>query len=372
MKGALELSDRERILLIASAGIGNLLQFTPALRALKQTSPRSTIDCLCFSKSALCVMRNNPHIAEAIPHTRSSYIYADSAEKQRRRQYVSQDRVMIKELSARGYTSSINIFPVAGLKPAIFVRRIGAKKRVGTRLMNPRYRRLTRFFYTHIVEVTPEQHGIDIGFAHVGIEASGQDRQMEFSIPEPSLTAANEYLMRLRWDPFQRIIGIHPGCLARHKEKRWPIDRFAALTQWLVRTRGCRVLVFVGPDELDLEPPLREQLDGLGDSVHIDTESDIEAAAALTTACDAFVSNDSGLMHLASAVHTPVLGIFGPTDPKRYAPSGPRDRYLHHQLECSNCYDAKTMSACTSAICMERITVEQVQVELDAMLGEAR
>jgi ADP-heptose:LPS heptosyltransferase len=231
---------------------------------------------------------------------------------------------------------------------------------------------MTRLFYTDVVAVSPDQHGVDIGFAHVGMDPEGQNRQMEFSVTEARLGTVAEYLRRLRWSASDPIVGIHPGCLARHRQKRWPIGRFAAVAQWLVKKKRCRVLIFLGPDEKELQDPLAEHLGGLGQSCHIDTDAGLDDTAALMKVCDVFVSNDSGLMHLASAVGTPVLGIFGPTNPKRYAPSGPRDRYLHHTLECSNCYDAKTMTSCRSGTCLEMITAEQVQNEIDDMLDGDR
>jgi ADP-heptose:LPS heptosyltransferase len=372
MTRPIRFSASERVLLIASTGVGNVLQFTPALRTLKGNHPDASIDSLCFSNATACVMRNNPHVHETIVHTGSSYVYPRRDQRIRGEQENRQDQAIIKALSARRYTTSINIFPINGLRPAIFVRRIGARKRIGIPLANPRFRWMTRFFYTDVVDVRPDQHGVDIGFAHVGIDSAGQCRQMEITIPESTLAAAKDTLLRFRWKPEERIVGIHPGCLARNKEKRWPADRFAAVARWLVKERGNRVLIFIGPDERDLLEPLRDRLADLGDSCHIDTEAGLEEVAALMTSCDAFFSNDSGLMHLASAVGTPVLGIFGPTDPRRYAPSGPRDRFLFHPLACSNCYDSKTMAACRSATCMEMITVEQVQNELDSMLrGES-
>ena len=197
MNRPIGFSDHERILLIASSGIGNVLQFTPALRSLRRAHPDASIDCLCFSNSTASIMRNNPNIRETIVHRESSYIYPERSTRKRGRQEDHQDRAIIKKLSFRRYTSSINIFPIGGLRPAILVRRIGARKRIATPLRNPRYRWMTRFFYTHVVDSPPEQHGIDIGFAQVGIDPTGEDRQMEISIPESHLESARATLTRL-------------------------------------------------------------------------------------------------------------------------------------------------------------------------------
>ena len=121
---------------------------------------------------------------------------------------------------------------------------------------------------------------------------------------------------------------IHPGAggaLAdwQGSAKRWPIGQFIELSRRLVGELNATVLVFGGPDEEALQEtgsfdPRRSPAGLLA------VNESLKHTAALIRACDLMISNDSGLMHVAAALGVPTLGIFGPTNPSRTAPYGPR------------------------------------------------
>jgi ADP-heptose:LPS heptosyltransferase len=117
------------------------------------------------------------------------------------------------------------------------------------------------------------------------------------------------------------VIGLGPT--ANWVGKIWPAERFVALFRGLAEGRvgGARAAVFAGPGEAErrLAEPVSAALPGCIDLTGGLTLS--EAAACLAR-CALFVGNDSGLMHLAAAVGTPTLGLFGPTRASEYAPAG--------------------------------------------------
>ena len=121
-------------------------------------------------------------------------------------------------------------------------------------------------------------------------------------------------------------IGVHVG--AGREIKQWPIDRFRDVAQVLLQ-RGA-ALVFTGSaedramvDAVTAHLPAHAVLDLAG-------RLDVGALAAVMARLDLLLTVDTGPMHLASAVGTPVVAIFGPSDPARYAPTGPRD----HRRPC--------------------------------------
>lgn len=115
------------------------------------------------------------------------------------------------------------------------------------------------------------------------------------------------------------IIGLIPGA-ARGASKQWPAEHFAAVGQELVRKMKCRILVFGSFRELSL---CLHVVDAVGDAaMSLAGETSLPELAAMLTLCSAVVSNDSGGMHLAAAVGTPVVAIFGSTDPDRTGPLG--------------------------------------------------
>jgi len=121
----------------------------------------------------------------------------------------------------------------------------------------------------------------------------------------------------------RRLVGIHPG--AGKLANRWPVRRFAAVGLALAEDPLNQVFVMVGPRETTLGHAMR---DFLGDrAVHLSGLS-LREAAALIGQFDAFLCNDTGVMHMAAALGTPSVALFGPTDPNLWAPLSPTSHWL--------------------------------------------
>jgi len=145
--------------------------------------------------------------------------------------------------------------------------------------------------------------------------------------------------------------------------KRWPAESYGALADRLV-ARGFSCAVAIGPGEeklaRDVAAAARGPLPILGAAL-----DPIELAALLARA-RVIVANDSGPMHLAAAVGTPVVAFFGPTDPGRTAPSGAPSRILDRFVFCSPCY----LKECPYGHeCMREITVEMALRAIEELLG---
>jgi heptosyltransferase-2 len=149
----------------------------------------------------------------------------------------------------------------------------------------------------------------------------------------------------------ERLVLLSPGS-AKDATKRWPPERFAELGDLLARRRfSCAITV--GPEERALGAAVsaaaRAPLPVLG------FDLDPVELAALQSRASLVVSNDSGPMHLAAAVGTPVIAFFGPTDPGRTSPTGAPARVLDRYVFCSPCF----RSTCPYGHeCMREITVE--------------
>jgi ADP-heptose:LPS heptosyltransferase len=118
------------------------------------------------------------------------------------------------------------------------------------------------------------------------------------------------------------LIGLGPT--ANWSGKVWPAERFVALAQALqARMPGARAVVFAGPGEAEraMAAPV---LAALPDAIDLGGRLSLPEASACLARCALFVGNDSGLMHLAAAIGTPTLGLFGPTPAREYAPAGRR------------------------------------------------
>ena len=141
--------------------------------------------------------------------------------------------------------------------------------------------------------------------------ASPTDSRLE---PTPDdLAAAARALDQSNVDSSHLVV-IFPG--SGNPAKNWPADKFAALASTL--SKRASVAVILGPAESSLEPIFRER------GVAALKDLDLPTVAAIARLAVAFVGNDSGVSHLAAAVGTPGLAIFGPTDPARWRPLGGR------------------------------------------------
>jgi ADP-heptose:LPS heptosyltransferase len=101
-------------------------------------------------------------------------------------------------------------------------------------------------------------------------------------------------------------------------EKRWPAERYAALADRLRAEHGARVVLLGGPGDRTVVDAVRSTAAAPPDD--LSGARPLAEVAAIIEACDLYVGNDSGIAHLAAAVGTPVVAVFGPTDPRRYGP----------------------------------------------------
>ena len=165
--------------------------------------------------------------------------------------------------------------------------------------------------------------------------------------------------------PETEILGIAPG--AHWDTKRWPESHFCAFLRLFREVSSAPVRLFVGPREESWFPggALARLTTDLGGVTVWRQRSLVELAAGLSE-CATLVTNDSGLLHLAEAVGTPVVALFGPTVAEfGYFPSLPASRTLQVELECRPCSrNGKRPCHRHDLACLVQITPEQLLTEL--------
>lgn len=167
------------------------------------------------------------------------------------------------------------------------------------------------------------------------------------------------------------LIAMHvPG---GRQVKQWPPERFTAVADALIRERGATIVLTGSPEDAALVGRVRASLDP-GHVIDVSAGLDLLTAAAVLEACDLMVTGDTGPMHIAAAVGTPIVAIFGPSDPARYAPRGPLDRVVRVDLPCSPCNRIRLPPArCTGRIpdCLTSIPPHQVLDAARAVLDSS-
>ena len=162
---------------------------------------------------------------------------------------------------------------------------------------------------------------------------------------------------------FQRkLVGVNPGAFYG-SAKRWPSDRYALLLDRLIQSRPVEVVVFGAPNELAIAQSIQSEMRSR--PVILTGKTQLEELIAMISLCDLFITNDSGPMHLATAVGVPTLAIFGPTDEFATGPLSPRAVVLKKRVECSPCL----LRECPiDHRCMTRMSVDEVFEQADRML----
>jgi heptosyltransferase II len=183
--------------------------------------------------------------------------------------------------------------------------------------------------------------------------------------PRPAtLERADAVLLRDGVPAGLPIVGLAPGAAYGHA-KRWPPRRVAELVTRLAKERGAACLLVGAPDDRDAGREIESALPPDVRIVNLIGRTDLRLLIGILARCHAFVSNDSGAMHLAAAVGLPVTAIFGPTDERVTAPVGDHDVMLH-QVFCRPCM----LRDCPiDHRCMKRITVEQVFGAVDRRIA---
>lgn len=156
------------------------------------------------------------------------------------------------------------------------------------------------------------------------------------------------------------FVGVHVS--GGRAIKQWPPDRFAEVARRLADEHGATIVATGGPGDREMVAAFVAAL-GSRRVVDASETDDLLRSAALLAQLDLLVTGDTGPMHLAAAVGTPVVAVFGPSDPARYAPSGPRDRVVRVDLPCSPCNRIRQPPArCVGHTpdCLVHVTVDAV------------
>ncbi len=171
--------------------------------------------------------------------------------------------------------------------------------------------------------------------------------------------------MRLSIQPDEFVTGFHAGCsvLKNHIKRRWEPEKFVELGKKLISEKKARILIFGGPEEQELKQSIENGISSPS-AIFIETKN-LAQSAALIKRCNIFITNDSSLMHVASAMKTKVVAIIGPTNSHYIHPWQTEYSIVSLNLECAPCffYSPKPLSCSRSDVqfkCIKELSVKMV------------
>jgi heptosyltransferase-2 len=264
-----------------------------------------------------------------------------------------------REVAATGAERGILLTPSAS--SAIIFRLAGLRERRGTGGARS-------ILLTDVVDRRPllEGHRVHEFVALVGGETGGDP-------PAPRLGNGSREGSQGVGSDGQPVVALFPG--ANGEARRWPAGRFSALAGRLAG-RGIRVLVLGGPDEAGLTEVVAEAGAARGTCEDLGGRTTLGELAHVLSGCDVLVTNDTGPMHLAAALGTPVVALEGPADVRQTRPLGTTVRLVgRFDLPCVPCVRNRcprsgpgTELVEARNECMWLITVDEVERSVDELL----
>ncbi|MEW5946473.1 MAG: glycosyltransferase family 9 protein, partial [bacterium] len=176
---------------------------------------------------------------------------------------------------------------------------------------------------------------------------------------------AEDFLTVRGVEPEAKLAGLNPGTAWRSRQ--WDVGNYARVGDALMEVPGTSVAIFGSREERGRAEAIAGRM--RRPAVIAAGETTLRQAAALVRRCSVFVSNDSGLMHIASLSGVPTIGIFGSTDPARAALVGGASAVFHTPLECAPCYKPECRLTDAPLLCLTSIPPEAVSRKALEMMG---
>lgn len=319
----------KKILIIQLRQIGDILLTTPAIKVLKEKYPQSHIAFLT-EPMGYEILEGNPYLDEIIiSKDRRIKSKVKLIKKIRKRRFD-----LVFDFLGSCSTALISYFSKAKY-------RIGFDLRYRGRLYNYRVKREGLAEYTVNTRLRL--------LKSLGIEPL--EKKLDFFIPEKAERKVALFLKDKEISKKDLIITIAP--LSRRQARAWEKEKFAELADRLSKEYKAKIIFIWGPGERE---EIEKIISLMKEKPIISFKTSLKEVAALIKLSDLFISNDNGPMHIAVAVKTPTLTIYGPTDERCCCPGGPKHKTIRAEVECARC----EKRVCEDMKCMKELEVSSV------------
>ena len=318
----------DRFLIVRLGALGDVIHGIPVAAALRRAFPTARIDWLV-----------DPRYVELL----GCVAGIDGVIGLNPRDGIAAVAAVVRRLRGQRYAVAFDLQGL--LKSAVLARLAGAQRTVGFargQLREP----TARFLYTTSVDTGGARHVIEHNLALLSaVGVATQDVEVPLNVPpingeQVATPAGAEYIV------------MNAG--AAWPNKRWPAARLGAVAEALFSGFGLRSVVLWGPGEQHLASAV---VAGSGGAAIPAPRTSIVEMMAMIKGARLVVSGDTGPVHLAAAVQTPVVGVYGPTDPLRNGPWSNGDVVVSRYEECSCHYQRRCHMP---ARCIDTITVADV------------
>ncbi len=336
----------ERILIIKFFGMGSIILSTPAISLLRNTYPNAHITFLSF--------HSNKELLERIPIIDTVITINTSTISS----FISTTLILFRHLHSQHYDVVFD-FEFFSKYSTALSGLSGAPVRIGFELPT----RWRKIIVTDSVILSKEQH-VTRAFCDQIFTLTEKLDIPDIVVPRTIESDISSMQAKVILNDANNIcINVNAG--ETFLERRWPPEYFAKFVSNL-SGKSHYNFYFIGSESersyvqgVINQTTCPERCQNLGGLLTV------PELMALLQKCDILISNDSGPLHLASALGTPVLGLYGPETPVFYGPAGNiKSATIYRSIECSPCmnvYDSKTFTCPYNARCMKEISVKEVE-----------
>lgn len=339
----------ERVVVVCPHGIGNLVMTLPALLTLRRGFPGSEVHLVSLLPSTTQMLREWPvfrDLWDSLHEVRSPRGIAE----------LPGALASIAPVRRLRPTVCLVTFPSLSFHYNLLAFLTGAPRRIGSVYPDSRPGNLA-WLNTDLRPVAVGLHDVEQNLGLVRLLGEPAEVHSDFSAARPAYER-----------PRLPVVGIHTGCKRGHEHKQWRRERFASVVERLLADGlpfGIRL--FFGPDEAGHLDYFRRQ--PWASRVELVSGLELLETCRRVGECSVFLSNDSGLMHLAVLSGCPrVIAIVGPSDPRRTGPFDPAARLVRADLDCMPCSHTYSLASrrfrCVRQVqeeCLERVTEERVR-----------
>ena len=335
-----------RILVRATNWVGDVVMTLPALEAVRENFPESSITILAKPWVAP-LFENHPSVDRTIRFRKGGGAMAGLREMIRVIRLIRNERFDLSILFQNAFEAALLAY-LGGIK-----YRIGYNTDARGFLLTHRVIRDAEVLKVHQVE-----YYLSILRA-MGLHAESRDPLLY--VTEKQIKKARDLMASNGINKGDFILGLSPGAIFGGA-KRWPPDRFAMIGDWAAERWGAKVMIFGSGKETDISNRLSTAMNH--SPVNFCGRTSLSEAMGLIRECDLFVTNDSGLMHIAAALNVPTVAIFGSTDPVATGPRGAMTTIVKHNIKCAPCLKPECP---TDFRCMLSIKPGEVWNEMEAL-----
>ncbi len=351
------IENIQKILIVKLSSIGDVVHSLPALKALRDTFPKAYIAWVVEEKSKDIVI-GNPYLDEVIIFEKERW-KRELFKTKSMRESVREIAGFARMLREKKFDIALDLQGL--LRSGLIAFFSGAKWRVGYKDS----REFSHLFYN--IKVPRDKnivHAVD-SYLQLAKYLGAETESVSFPLwvaPEDRSFAEN-FLRENGWNGKDVLVGLNPGASIPHK--RWDKDNFAQLGNSLAKCLGVKVVLFGAKSDEVLVNEIARKMSGTH-PIDASGKTSIKQLAAMVEKCALFIGNDTGPMHIAVAIGTPVIALFGPDNPHRTGPYGMKNKILYHELPCSPCIRNPTCGG--EYTCLKLITMQDVMNQAQKML----